>query len=129
MAGYHQLLCQKILDVGKAWYFFCPFLIKFSMYVLAYDVYGFLGALFGTCSIMTMVVIGYDRYNVIVKGLTGKRISPGMATIILIVLWVYATVTTACPFWGWGGYTPEGLLITCGYDYLSQVSRDIDCFL
>jgi len=29
--------------------------------------YGCLGAIFGTCSIMTMVVIGYDRYNVIVK--------------------------------------------------------------
>ena len=30
-------------------------------------VYGAVGAVCGTCSIMTMVVIGYDRYNVIVK--------------------------------------------------------------
>ena len=29
--------------------------------------YGFAGALFGTASIMTMIIIGYDRYNVIVK--------------------------------------------------------------
>ena len=29
--------------------------------------YGFTGALFGTASIMTMIIIGYDRYHVIVK--------------------------------------------------------------
>ena len=29
--------------------------------------YAFTGALFGVTSIMTMIVIGYDRYNVIVK--------------------------------------------------------------
>ena len=34
---------------------------------LACRLYGCLGAIFGTASITTMVVIGYDRYNVIVK--------------------------------------------------------------
>ena len=24
------------------------------------------------------------------------------------------------PFLGWGAYSPEGLLITCSYDYLKQ---------
>ena len=24
------------------------------------------------------------------------------------------------PFLGWGGYAPEGLLVTCSYDYLTQ---------
>jgi hypothetical protein len=41
-----------------------------------------LGAVFGTCSIMTMVVIGFDRYNVIVKGFSGTKITPGKVTII-----------------------------------------------
>jgi hypothetical protein len=26
------------------------------------------------------------------------------------------------PFFGWGGYAAEGLLLTCGYDYIKQVS-------
>ena len=72
-----------------------------------------------------MVVIGYDRYNVIVKGFSGKRITPGMAVVILIIVWSYSTVVSVPPFWGWGGYTAEGLLITCGYDYLSQVKEFI----
>ncbi len=42
---------------------------------LACHLYGFLGAVFGTLSIMTMIAIGYDRYNVIVKGFTGTKIT------------------------------------------------------
>ena len=76
---------------------------------------------------MTMVVIGYDRYNVIVKGFSGKKISPGLAFLILSLLWGYSTLICATPFLGWGEYMAEGLLITCSYDYLSTVSmhRDI----
>jgi len=87
---------------------------------LACQVYGCIGAIFGTCSIMTMVVIGYDRYNVIVRGFSGKKITPGLAFIIVIACWVYSVLCSIPPFFGWGGYTPEGLLVTCGYDYLSQ---------
>jgi len=81
--------------------------------------YGCLGAIFGTCSILTMVVIGYDRYNVIVKGFSGKKITPGMAFIILTLIWTYAVVICSTPFLGWGDYMVEGLLITCSYDFLS----------
>ena len=38
----------------------------------------------GTVSIYTMVVIGYDRYNVIVKGFSGTKISMGKAFGILV---------------------------------------------
>jgi hypothetical protein len=31
---------------------------------------------------MTMVVIGYDRYNVIVKGFTGTKIGPGLVSLL-----------------------------------------------
>ena len=71
-----------------------------------------------------MVVIGYDRYNVIVKGLAGKKITPGMAFVVLCVIWAYSILVCATPFFGWGGYMAEGLLITCSYDYLSTVSLD-----
>ena len=68
-----------------------------------------------------MVVIGYDRYNVIVKGFSGQKITPGLAFIILIVVWGYAVGCSIPPFFGWGSYSPEGLLVTCSYDYLTQV--------
>jgi hypothetical protein len=38
----------------------------------------------GTVSIYTMVVIGYDRYNVIVKGFSGTKIGMGKALLILV---------------------------------------------
>merc|ERR1711860_198961 len=39
--------------------------------------YGFMGAVCGVASILSMVVIGYDRYNVIVKGFNGAKITEG----------------------------------------------------
>ena len=66
-----------------------------------------------------MVVIGYDRYNVIVKGFSGKKISPGMAASILGVIWGYSVLICCAPFAGWGDYMAEGLLLTCTYDFLS----------
>ena len=66
-----------------------------------------------------MVVIGYDRYNVIVKGFSGKKISPGLAAGILGVIWAYSILICSTPFIGWGQYMAEGLLITCTYDFLS----------
>jgi len=87
---------------------------------LGCDLYACIGAICGTCSIMTMVVIGYDRYNVIVKGFSGKKITSGMAFIILIAIWGYSTAASVPPFFGWGKYSPEGLLVTCSYDYLTQ---------
>ena len=58
----------------------------------------------GTSSIMTMVIIGYDRYNVIVKGFTGTKITSGKAAGILFLLWAYSIIGCCPPFFGWGGY-------------------------
>jgi hypothetical protein len=106
---------------------------------------------------MTMVVIGYDRYNVIVKGFQGVnfinilietffhlkefrqffsyyclalqilcrknidekvarkmlmkltqgvKMSPGIAFVILIAIWLYSTIGSLPPFiFGWGDYS------------------------
>ena len=53
---------------------------------------------------MTMVVIGFDRYNVIVKGFSGTKITGAKAAGILLILWTYAIVGCCPPFLGWGGY-------------------------
>jgi len=88
--------------------------------VLGCKIYAALGAVFGTVSIMSMVVIGYDRYNVIVKGFSGVKITPGKAFLILLVLWTYSVGVSIPPFFGWGGYSSEGLLLTCSYDYIKR---------
>lgn len=87
---------------------------------LGCELYGAVGGICGVCSILSMVVIGYDRYNVIVRGFSGRKISPGIAFFILLLLWGYSVACHIPPFFGWGGYTVEGLLITCSFDYLSQ---------
>ena len=76
-------------------------------------VYGFTGAVCGVVSILSMVVIGYDRYNVIVKGFNGVKITPGKALAILAAIWGYSIGISLPPLLGvWGGYTTEGMLYT-----------------
>ncbi|CAB4058944.1 OPN4 [Lepeophtheirus salmonis] len=89
--------------------------------VFGCKLYGFLGAVFGVESILTMVIIGYDRYNVIVKGMNGTRITPMRAFILLLFIWFYAIGVSALALFNvWGGFMAEGLLLTCSYDYLSE---------
>lgn len=68
------------------------------------QLYGFFGALFGTVSLLTMVVIGYDRYNVIVKGLSGTRITGCKAFFIILFIWLYVLGGSLPPLFGWGGF-------------------------
>jgi len=83
-------------------------------------IYGQIGGIFGTVSICSMLVIGYDRYNVIVKGFNGTKITTGKAVGIILATWIYGFVTCSAPFIGWGGYALEGQLLSCSYDYLSE---------
>ena len=39
------------------------------------ELYACLGSVFGMCSICTMAAISYDRYNVIVRGMNGPRMT------------------------------------------------------
>jgi len=100
---------------------FNAFVQRYWMYgAFACKLYACVGAICGTASLLTMVVIGYDRYNVIVKGFSGVKITAGKAFLMLVAIWGYSIVVSSMPFFGWGGYMAEGGLMTCGYDYLSQ---------
>jgi len=92
---------------------------------LACQIYGLHGAILGTVSIWLMVVIGWDRYNVIVKGFNGVKISSGMAYGIIALVVAYSVGVSATPFFSdWGNYALEGQLITCSYDYMSDDPND-----
>ena len=79
-----------------------------------------LGGVFGTCSLMTLTFIAYDRYQVICFGLEGKRMTPLKSFLVISFCWIYSTLTCIPPFFGWGSYKLEGLFQTCSYDYLSD---------
>ncbi len=53
---------------------------------------------------MSMVLIGYDRYNVIVKGFSGTKITHCTALILITLVWIYSVLCSIPPFFGWGGY-------------------------
>lgn len=86
-------------------------------------VYGFLGAQFGTVSIMTLVVIGWDRYNVIVKGFNGVKMTMGKALVILFFVWVYVALGSVPPFFGWGAMALGNSLDL--YGHISTLNLEI----
>lgn len=65
------------------------------------ELYGFTGSLFGCASIWTMTMIAFDRYNVIVKGLSGKPMTINGALIRIFGLWSFTLAWTLAPFFGW----------------------------
>ncbi|KAG5679859.1 hypothetical protein PVAND_009396 [Polypedilum vanderplanki] len=87
---------------------------------LACELYAGAGSLFGCVSIWTMTMIAFDRYNVIVKGLSAKPLTYGGAMTKIAIVWILSLVWTAAPLLGWNRYVPEGNMTACGTDYLSQ---------
>ena len=50
------------------------------------------------------MIVGFDRYNLIVKGMAGFRISACKAFMAVVVMWAYGVLISMPPFIGWGGY-------------------------
>nr|APY20526.1 long wavelength sensitive opsin 2 [Cotesia vestalis] len=84
------------------------------------DIYAMFGSLCGCVSIWTMVLITYDRYNVIVKGMSGTPLTIPRAIIQISVVWILALAWSLLPLFGWNRYVPEGNMTSCGTDYLTK---------
>lgn len=84
------------------------------------ELYAMFGSIFGCASIWTMTMIAFDRYNVIVKGLSAKPLTNGGALLRILGIWVNALIWTILPLFGWNRYVPEGNMTACGTDYLSK---------
>nr|QWV42714.1 long wavelength sensitive opsin [Melinopterus prodromus] len=84
------------------------------------EIYGMFGSLFGCASIWTMTMIALDRYNVIVKGLSGTPLTKKTALLRILFVWVFAIGWTIAPMFGWNRYVPEGNMTACGTDYLNK---------
>ncbi|XP_068213776.1 compound eye opsin BCRH1-like [Palaemon carinicauda] len=84
------------------------------------ELYAALGAVTGVCSIWSLVMISYDRYNIICNSFNGPKLTQGKAIGLCLFCWAMAIGWALPPFFGWGKYIPEGILDSCSYDYLSQ---------
>lgn len=84
------------------------------------ELYGLFGSIWGCGSIWSMTMIAFDRYVVIVKGLSAKPMTTGKALGEITFIWMFAAVWTFLPMLGWNRYVPEGNLTACGTDYLSK---------
>lgn len=84
------------------------------------QIYAMLGSLFGCGSIWTMTMIAFDRYNVIVKGLSGKPLTINGALLRILGIWLFSLIWTIAPIFGWNRYVPEGNMTACGTDYFSR---------
>jgi r-opsin len=84
------------------------------------DLYALLGSVWGCGSIWSMTMIAFDRYVVIVKGLSAKPMTTGKALLEILFIWLFAALWTILPMVGWNRYVPEGNLTACGTDYLSK---------
>ncbi|XP_012278711.1 rhodopsin [Orussus abietinus] len=84
------------------------------------DIYAMVGSLCGGASIWTMTAIALDRYNVIVKGMSGTPLTIKRALLQILLIWTFALVWTILPMVGWNRYVPEGNMTACGTDFLAD---------
>lgn len=84
------------------------------------ELYALFGSIFGCASIWTMTMIAFDRYVVIVKGLSAKPMTISKALLEILFVWLFAALWTILPMVGWNRYVPEGNMTACGTDYLSK---------
>ncbi|KAK8381800.1 hypothetical protein O3P69_015071 [Scylla paramamosain] len=83
-------------------------------------IYAALGAVTGVCSIWSLCMISYDRFNVICNGFNGPKLTQSKATAMCLFCWAMSVGWCLPPFFGWGGYSLEGIMTSCSFDYLTQ---------
>ncbi|NXQ23315.1 OPN4 protein, partial [Alaudala cheleensis] len=84
------------------------------------NLYAFCGALFGITSMMTLLAISVDRYLVITKPLQSIQWTSKRRTVqIIAAVWLYSLGWSVAPLLGWSSYVPEGLMISCTWDYVT----------
>nr|QIW86034.1 opsin M6 [Neogonodactylus oerstedii] len=83
------------------------------------SMYGALAGVTGVCTIWSLAMISYDRYNIICNSFNGPKLTKGKALLCISWCWTMALLWNGLPFFGWGNYTLEGILDSCSFDYLS----------
>ncbi|XP_065820009.1 opsin 8, group member a [Labrus bergylta] len=80
--------------------------------------YGLMGMIFSVTSIMTLAVMGMVRY--LVTGSppkTGIKFQRRTISMVIIGIWLYASLWAVFPLVGWGSYGPEPYGLACSIDW------------
>lgn len=87
---------------------------------MACQIHAFSGALMGYSQINTLMLISWDRYNVIVNGIKAPPLTMSKVSVWLVLSWIWAFGWALSPLVGWGYYTVNGMLGTCAFDGMSN---------
>ncbi|XP_065575037.1 opsin, ultraviolet-sensitive-like [Artemia franciscana] len=99
--------------------------VVLALSVRGCQIYGFVGGLTGTTSIMSMAILAGNRYRVISKPFDPDRKSTKIQSMVQILfIWLYALCFASLPLFGISRYVPEGYLTSCSFEYLSDNVKD-----
>ena len=96
--------------------------VLFVLHSLGCQIYGFVGVFSGTSSICMLAAVAFERYHAITRPFQpAKKLTHFWAYKIILFIWLYSLIFASLPLLtGVAKYAPEGYLISCGLDYLSD---------
>ncbi|XKL62721.1 hypothetical protein PGB90_002554 [Kerria lacca] len=89
-------------------------------------IYGFMMSVFGICSIFTLSVLAYQRYNIICHPFSiTSHLSWTEAKICIAGTWICSLILSIPPLFGWGSYKPEAANIRKKHTLISDGMRTL----
>ncbi|XP_077300333.1 vertebrate ancient opsin-like [Arctopsyche grandis] len=82
--------------------------------------YGFFMSLLGITSITTLTVLSFERYVMVSRPLSSRRLTMRGAIGSIFFIWSYSLAVTTPPLFGWGKYVNEAANISCSINWEEQ---------
>ncbi|XP_051257625.1 pinopsin-like [Dicentrarchus labrax] len=79
--------------------------------------YGFSNALFGIVSLVSLSLLSFERYSVVLRRTQPDSSQYRRARLAVAASWLYSLVWTLPPLLGWSSYGPEGPGTTCSVQW------------
>nr|XP_046266568.1 pinopsin-like isoform X2 [Scatophagus argus]XP_046266569.1 pinopsin-like isoform X2 [Scatophagus argus]XP_046266570.1 pinopsin-like isoform X2 [Scatophagus argus] len=79
--------------------------------------YGFSNALFGIVSLVSLSLLSFERYVVVLHSTQPNSSQYRRAGLAVAASWLYSLVWTVPPLLGWSSYGPEGPGTTCSVQW------------
>uniref|UniRef100_A0A3Q3AEX4 Teleost multiple tissue opsin 3b n=1 Tax=Kryptolebias marmoratus TaxID=37003 RepID=A0A3Q3AEX4_KRYMA len=79
--------------------------------------YGFCNALFGVVSLVSLSLLSFERYSVLLRGTQLNSSQYRRARLAVAISWFYSLIWTLPPLLGWSSYGPEGPGTVCSVQW------------
>ncbi|XP_070700090.1 pinopsin-like [Pempheris klunzingeri] len=79
--------------------------------------YGFSNALFGVVSLVSLSLLSFEQYSVVLGSTQSDYSHRRRARLAVAASWLYSLVWTLPPLLGWSSYGPEGPGTTCSVQW------------